>query len=80
MTIWLWIACCAYLLGVILDWQQYQTLIQEWDEYSNFPIVWMGMVVVKSGCVFKAFTWVWWLIGEFLFNLANRQMEKSNIQ
>jgi hypothetical protein len=66
MSIWLLIALVAYFTGVYIEWQQFQEKIQEWDEYSNFPIVWFGMMVVGCGYFLKALIWVYNLIPENL--------------
>jgi hypothetical protein len=66
MSIWLLIALIAYSTGVYIEWQRFQEKIQEWDEYSNFPIVRFAMMVVGFGYFLKALIWVYNLIGENL--------------
>ncbi|RUT03547.1 hypothetical protein DSM106972_051860 [Dulcicalothrix desertica PCC 7102] len=57
MSIWLWVALCAYLIGVGIEWQRFQPEIKEYDEYSNFPVVWVTQQVVACGYLFRAFVW-----------------------
>jgi hypothetical protein len=64
MSIWLLIALIAYSTGVYIEWQRFQEKIQEWEEYSNFPIVWFAMMVVGFGYFLKALIWVYNLICE----------------
>ncbi len=66
MSIWLLIALVAYFTGVYIEWQQFQEKIQEWDEYSNFPIVWFAMVVIAFGYLLKASVWFYSLICEVI--------------
>jgi hypothetical protein len=66
MSIWLLIALGAYFTGVYIEWQRFWSKIQEWDEYSNFPIVWFAMMVVGFGYFLKALIWFYNLIDESL--------------
>lgn len=66
MSIWLSIALFAYFVGVYIEWQQFQEKIREWDEYSNFPIVWFAMVVIAFGYFLKASVWFYSLICEVI--------------
>lgn len=62
MSIWLFIALFAYLLGAIIQWLQLSNKLQEFDEYTNFPIVWAASLVLKLGCLLKALIWPYSLI------------------
>jgi hypothetical protein len=57
MSIWLWIALCAYFSGVLIEWQRFQTQIKPLEEYSNFPIVWVTKQIVSLGYLLKALFW-----------------------
>jgi hypothetical protein len=62
MSIGLFIALCAYLLGAIIQWLQLSNKLQELDEYTNFPIVWAASLVLKFGYLLKALIWPYSLI------------------
>lgn len=62
MSIWLFIAVISYLLGVLLHWLQLRVKFQQFDEYSNFPIVWFAKVVTKFCCFLEALFWPYSLI------------------
>lgn len=68
MSIWLWVALCAYLIGVAIEWHRFQPQIKEYDEYSNFPIVWATKQVVACGYLLKALVWVFDLLDSTLDN------------
>ncbi|BAY22392.1 hypothetical protein NIES2100_21550 [Calothrix sp. NIES-2100] len=57
MSIWLLVAIFSYLLGVIIQWLQLSNKFQEFEEYTNFPIVWAANVVSKLGCLIEALFW-----------------------
>ncbi|MBO3457282.1 hypothetical protein G7B40_005600 [Aetokthonos hydrillicola Thurmond2011] len=57
MSIWLFIALVAYLLGAIVQWFQLRRKFKELDEYINFPIIYVLKLVKISGCLIEALTW-----------------------
>jgi hypothetical protein len=69
MSIWLWIALCAYLVGVVIEWQRFQPQIKQYDEYSNFPVVWVTKQVVTCSYLFRALIWVYGLLDSTQDNL-----------
>ncbi|OUL23509.1 hypothetical protein BV372_29865 [Nostoc sp. T09] len=62
MSIWVLIAIYSYLLGAIIQWLQLNNKLREFDEYTNFPIVWAANLVSKFGCLLKALIWPYSLI------------------
>lgn len=64
MSIWLLIALVSYLLGAAVQWLQLRQTFKEFDEYSNFPIVWAAQLVTIFGCSLKALIWPYSLILE----------------
>ncbi|KAB8319134.1 hypothetical protein SD81_009490 [Tolypothrix campylonemoides VB511288] len=57
MSLEISIALFSYLLGVIVQWLGFRQKFQEFDEYTNFPIVWAAKVVTMIGCFIEALTW-----------------------
>ncbi len=57
MSIWLWIALVAYSLGAIIQWLQFSQKFGQFNEYTNFPIVWVAKVVTVSACIIEALIW-----------------------
>ncbi|MBW4503599.1 MAG: hypothetical protein KME57_29565 [Scytonema hyalinum WJT4-NPBG1] len=62
MSLEISIALFSYLLGVIVQWLGFRQKFQEFDEYTNFPIVWAAKVVTMIGCFIEALTWPYSLI------------------
>jgi uncharacterized membrane protein len=62
MSISLLIAITCYLLGIITQWLELRQKIQEIEEYSNFPIVWAGNLIIIAGYFIQALMWPYSLI------------------
>jgi hypothetical protein len=62
MSLEISIALFSYLLGVIVQWLGFRPKLKEFDEYTNFPIVWAAKVVTMVACFIKALTWPYSLI------------------
>lgn len=62
MSIWLYIALSSYLLGAIIQWLQLSDKLQEFEEYTNFPIVWAANLVSKFSCFLQALIWPYSLL------------------
>ena len=62
MSLEISIALLSYLLGVVIQWLGFRQKFQEFDEYTNFPIVWAAKVVTMIGCFLEALTWPYSLI------------------
>ncbi|PAX60252.1 hypothetical protein [Brunnivagina elsteri] len=62
MSIWLWIGLLAYFTGVAIAWQQFQPKIAEWEEYSNFPVIWTVKLAIAIGYFLKSLIWFYDLI------------------
>lgn len=62
MSIWLWVALFSYLLGAIIQWLQLSNKFREFEEYSNFPFVWVADLISKSTCLLLALLWPYNLI------------------
>jgi hypothetical protein len=50
-------------LGAIIQWLQLSNKLQELDEYTNFPIVWVTSVFLKLWYLLQALIWPYSLIG-----------------
>ncbi|NJL65387.1 MAG: hypothetical protein HC903_30920 [Methylacidiphilales bacterium] len=61
-SIWLGIGLLAYFAGVAIAWQQFQSKIEEWEEYSNFPIIWTVKLAIAVGYFLKSLIWFYDLI------------------
>lgn len=70
MSLEISIALFSYLLGVIIQWLGFRQKFQEFDEYTNFPIVWAAKVVTMIGYFIEALTWPYSLIldNELIFD------------
>ncbi|MBD2775087.1 hypothetical protein [Iningainema tapete] len=64
MSIWLLIALVSYLLGAAVQWLQLRHKVSEFDEYTNFPIVWAAQLVTRLDCFLQALIWPYVLILE----------------
>jgi fumarate reductase subunit C len=73
MSIWLWIALVAYSLGAILQWLQFSQKFLQFNEYTNFPIVWVAKVVTVSACIIEALIWPFSLI------LSNELVQEKDL-
>lgn len=62
ISIWLFIALISYLLGVVIQWLNLKQEFQELDEYTNFPIIWTGKVVLTAVAFLEALAWPYSLI------------------
>ena len=62
MSIWLSVAIFSYLLGAIIQWLQLCDKFREFEEYTNFPIVWAANVVSKLGYLIEALFWPYSLL------------------
>ncbi|MEA5570539.1 hypothetical protein [Calothrix sp. UHCC 0171] len=63
-SIWLWIGLFAYFAGVAIAWREFQARIQEWEEYSNFPIIWTAKIVMTAWYFLKSLIWFYDLLLE----------------
>ncbi|MEC4817436.1 MAG: hypothetical protein SAK29_29820 [Scytonema sp. PMC 1069.18] len=57
MSVWLFVALVAYVVGAIVQWLELKQDFREMDEYNNFPIVWVAQVVLTTGCFLEALAW-----------------------
>ncbi len=78
MSIWLWIALFAYLLGVALQWFGFWQEFKELEECTDFPIVWAATVVTNVGCFIGALIWPYSLILDNELILENEKHEKAH--
>jgi hypothetical protein len=62
MSIWLSIALISYCLGAVIQWLQLKQKFQEFDEYTNFPIIWVAKMLSLFGCFIEALMWPYSLI------------------
>lgn len=57
MSALLLVALVCYVLGALIQWLPLRQKFQEFDEYSNFPIVWTARLVTMIGCFIEALVW-----------------------
>lgn len=62
MSIWVLIAIFSYFSGVVIQWFQFQEQLQELNEYTNFPIVWLIQIISLTGYFLAALLWPYILI------------------
>jgi hypothetical protein len=64
MSIWLWVGILAYFAGIAIAWQEFQPKIEEWEEYSNFPIIYTVKLLITAWYFLKSLIWFYDLLFE----------------
>ena len=68
MSILVLIAIVSYFSGVVIQWFQFQEQLQELNEYTNFPIVWLIQIISLTSYFIAALLWPYILIlGDDIF-------------
>ncbi len=74
MSIWLWVGLLAYFAGIAIAWQEFQTKIEEWEEYSNFPIIYTAKLLITAWYFLKSLIWFY----DLLFDDETTNQKTSN--